>query len=146
MKVSIITVCYNSELTIEDTIKSVLSQTYDDIEYIIVDGNSTDSTLNIINKYKDQISTIVSEPDKGIYDAMNKGVELANGELIGIINSDDFYSDKNVIKNVVDTLKKDDSDALYADLVYVDHKDIIDLHETKLIVNTLPDLGLHKFP
>lgn len=94
MKVSIITVCFNSEPTIEQTIQSVLGQTYANIEYIIIDGKSTDNTLNIIDRYRDAFGgriTVVSENDKGIYDAMNKGVSLATGELIGIINSDDWY-------------------------------------------------------
>lgn len=92
--VSIITVCFNSEKTIRRTIESVLHQTYRNIEYIIIDGNSTDSTLNIIKEYEPVFGarlTVVSEPDQGIYDAMNKGIALANGEMIGMINSDDFY-------------------------------------------------------
>lgn len=94
MKVTVITVCFNSEDTIERTIQSVLSQTYSDIEYIICDGKSTDNTLNIVEKYKDAFNgrlTVISEQDRGMYDAMNKGIELAQGELIGIINSDDWY-------------------------------------------------------
>lgn len=118
MKISIITISYNSQETIEDTIKSVINQTYKNIEYIIVDGGSTDNTINIINKYKDRISTIISEPDKGIYDAMNKGVNLATGELIGILNSDDFYINENVISEIQKHIKE--NDAIYADLVYVD--------------------------
>lgn len=121
MKISIITISYNSEETIEDTILSVISQSYENIEYIIVDGSSTDNTLNIIEKYKDRIHTFVSEPDKGIYDAMNKGIRLANGELIGILNSDDFYADKNVITNIAKNIN--DHDSIYADLVYVDRID-----------------------
>ncbi|MCT4580754.1 MAG: glycosyltransferase [Flavobacteriales bacterium] len=120
MKISIITISYNSEETIEDTILSVINQTYDNIEYIIIDGGSTDDTLNIINQYKSRINTIVSEPDKGIYDAMNKGVRLAKGELVGILNSDDFYANKNVIENIAKNIK--DYDSIYADLVYVDRK------------------------
>lgn len=118
MKISIITIAYNSEETIEDTIQSVLNQTYSNIEYIIVDGGSKDGTLGIIERYKDKISTIVSEPDKGIYDAMNKGVALATGELVGILNSDDFYANNDVIKNIASTIG--DFDSIYADLVYVD--------------------------
>lgn len=121
MKISIITISYNSEETIEDTILSVISQSYENIEYIIVDGGSTDNTLNIIEKYKDRIHTFVTEPDKGIYDAMNKGIRLANGELIGILNSDDFYADKNVITNIAKNIN--DHDSIYADLVYVDRID-----------------------
>ena len=88
--ITIITVSYNAVKTIEDTIVSVLGQTYNNIEYIIIDGGSTDGTLDIIKKYQDKITYWVSEPDKGIYDAMNKGIAKANGELIGIINSDDW--------------------------------------------------------
>lgn len=88
---SIITVCFNSEKTIEKTIQSVLGQSYEDFEYIIVDGNSTDGTMQIVEKYRDCISTIISEPDKGLYHAMNKGIAIAKGKVIGIINSDDWY-------------------------------------------------------
>ncbi len=119
MKVSIITVAYNSDQTIEDTIKSVLSQDFSEIEYIIIDGGSTDRTIDIINRYKDKIATIVSEPDQGIYDGMNKGVALATGDIVGILNSDDFYSNNGVISSVVSQFK-DGVDAVYADLVYVD--------------------------
>lgn len=91
IKLSIITVCYNSEETIEETIKSVIAQKDEDIEYIIVDGKSTDKTLNIINRYKTKIDVIISEKDKGISDAFNKGIRIARGEWIGLINSDDIY-------------------------------------------------------
>lgn len=101
--VSIITVCYNSEKTIERTIYSVLHQTFTDIEYIIIDGKSTDGTMNIIRKntesYKSKV-TVVSEQDNGIYDAMNKGIRLAKGEIIGIINSDDFY-ELDTVENIM---------------------------------------------
>lgn len=117
MKVSIITIAYNSAETIEDTIKSVVCQTYPDIEYIIIDGGSKDNTLSIIDKYKDGISILVSEPDKGIYDAMNKGVARATGDIVGILNSDDLYADNKVVEKVVETIG--DKDGLYADLVYV---------------------------
>ena len=89
-KISIVTACLNSESTIEKTIKSVLGQSYDNIEYIIIDGGSTDGTLDIINKYKDKLSYIVSEKDNGIYDAFNKGLKIFKGELIGFVNSDDY--------------------------------------------------------
>lgn len=120
MKVSIITITYNSAETIEDTIQSVLSQDYPNIEYIIVDGASKDSTLEIVNRYRSSISKIISERDKGIYDAMNKGVTLATGDVIGILNSDDFYADSKVISDIVRTMQAANSDACYADLVYVD--------------------------
>lgn len=120
MKISIITIAYNSEETIEDTIISVLAQSHNDIEYIVVDGASKDSTMDIVNKHKAGISTIISEPDKGIYDAMNKGVLAATGDVIGILNSDDFYADNDVIKDVNTAFEKGDIKGLYADLVYVD--------------------------
>lgn len=123
MKVSIITVCYNSAATIEDTIKSVLSQTYQDVEYIIVDGASKDRTLEIIKKYEGKIAKIISEPDKGIYDAMNKGIHFATSEIIGIINSDDLYASPEVIKKVAGAFVQKDVDAVYGDLIYVDRND-----------------------
>ena len=120
MKISIITVCYNSEKTIESTIKSVLSQMYYDIEYIIIDGGSADSTLNIIRKYQTlfkQRLLFISEPDYGLYDAMNKGIDMSTGELIGILNSDDtFFSDK-VVDNIVTFHKKNNIDASIANII-----------------------------
>ena len=118
MKVSIITIAYNSAETIEDTIKSIVAQDYSNIEYIIIDGGSTDKTLSIADKYKDSITTIISEPDKGIYDAMNKGVQNATGDIVGILNSDDIYADKKVVSRIVKAIGNKDS--IYADLVYVD--------------------------
>jgi glycosyltransferase involved in cell wall biosynthesis len=100
MKITIITVCFNSEKTIEKTILSVLDQNYDNIEYIIVDGNSTDRTIEVINQYKSKITKVVSEDDKGLYDAMNKGIKLATGGIIGILNSDDVFYNKEVLKEV----------------------------------------------
>jgi glycosyltransferase involved in cell wall biosynthesis len=123
MKVSIITISYNSAETIEDTIKSVVSQDYPNIEYIIIDGASKDETLSIVGKYKDKIAKVVSEKDKGIYDAMNKGVENATGDIIGILNSDDYYYDESVISEVVQLFENEKTDGLYADLVYVDRAD-----------------------
>lgn len=122
-KVSIITVCYNSAKTIEDTIQSVINQTYDNIEYIIVDGLSTDNTLEIVNKYKEKITKVISEKDAGLYDAINKGIGLATGEIIANLNSDDFYIDNNVIADVVAKMQEENSDTLYADLYYVDEID-----------------------
>ena len=123
MKVSIITITFNSAETIEDTIQSVLSQDYPNIEYILVDGASKDGTLEIIERYRNSISTVISERDNGIYDAMNKGVALATGDVIGILNSDDFYADSTVISDIVKTMQRAASDACYADLVYVDRND-----------------------
>lgn len=120
MKISIITVCYNSEATIRDTIESVLSQSYSDVEYIIIDGASSDGTMQIVEEYCNRISTVVSEPDKGIYDAMNKGIKLATGDVIGILNSDDFFADNTVISAVADVFENDDSiSGIYGDLIYV---------------------------
>jgi glycosyltransferase involved in cell wall biosynthesis len=120
MLVSIITSVLNARPTIEDTITSVLGQTYKNVEYIIVDGGSTDGTTEIIKSYGKKITKFISEPDKGIYDAMNKGIKLASGEIIGILNSDDFYANDFVIETVVKTMSEKKVDAYYGDLVYVD--------------------------
>ncbi|WP_350551498.1 glycosyltransferase family 2 protein [Pseudoalteromonas sp. 120-MNA-CIBAN-0494] len=114
MKVSIITVCYNSEKTIEDTLKSIQSQTYSDIEYIVVDGLSQDNTNSIIKKYSDIVTVHVSGKDNGLYDAMNKGITLATGDIIGILNSDDILASSNTIKNIVGSIG--DSDGVYGDV------------------------------
>ena len=119
-KVSIITVTYNSAQTLEHTIRSVLSQTYPNIEYIIVDGKSGDGTLDIIDRYRNKISTFISEKDKGLYYALNKGIELATGDIIGIIHADDFYIHNDVITKVAQTFKSNQADAVYANLYYVD--------------------------
>lgn len=101
MKISVVTVCYNSGAFITSAIDSVLSQTYPNIEYIVIDGASKDATVSIAQSYGDKVTRFVSEPDKGIYDAMNKGLALASGDVIGILNSDDFYPHENVIADVV---------------------------------------------
>ena len=120
MKISIITISYNSELTVRDTIESVLSQDYPDIEYIIIDGGSSDGTITIVEEYQSRISKIMSEPDQGIYDAMNKGVRLATGDFVGTLNSDDLFADEKVISNLVEFLTKNpDLDGSFADLVLV---------------------------
>lgn len=106
IKISIITVCYNSEQFIGSAIDSVLSQLHDDIEYIVIDGYSKDNTVTIIQSYGNKVTKLVSEPDKGIYDAMNKGLSLATGDVIGILNSDDFYPHSDVISQVVATFEK----------------------------------------
>lgn len=92
-KISIVTITYNSEKTLEETIRSVISQDYDNLEYVIIDGGSTDNTLSIVEKYRDKIATVISEPDKGISDAFNKGIRYATGDIIGLINSDDLLCD-----------------------------------------------------
>src|ERR1035437_2868268 len=99
-KISIITVSFNSAKTISDTIESVLSQTYPDIEYIIIDGSSSDGSIELVKSFGNSISKFVSEPDNGIYDAINKGIRLATGDIVGILNSDDFFYDNNVIERV----------------------------------------------
>ncbi len=100
MKISVITVCFNSKKTIENTIKSVISQSYSDIEYIVIDGGSTDGTVDLISKYKEKISIIKSEPDKGIYDAINKGIYLSSGKIISILHSNDIFCDKETLTRV----------------------------------------------
>jgi glycosyltransferase involved in cell wall biosynthesis len=120
LKVSIITVTYNSESTVEETILSVISQTYASIEYIIVDGKSTDKTLEIIEKYRNKISKFISEKDNGLYDAINKGINLATGDVIAILHSDDFYINTEVIRKYADTFLENSCDAVYSDLYYVD--------------------------
>lgn len=112
MKVSLITVCYNSESTIERTIKSVLQQTYEDIEYLIIDGASNDRTVEIIRKYQSNIAFWMSEPDEGIYDAMNKGLNHASGDIIAFINSDDYYVDNMVISHVINYFNTEIVDAI----------------------------------
>jgi glycosyltransferase involved in cell wall biosynthesis len=123
MKISIITVVYNGVSTIEDAITSVLDQTYQDIEYIIIDGGSTDGSTNIINRYSDRITHFVCEKDDGIYDAMNKGIQLASGDIIGILNCDDIYFDNTIIDSVVRSFS-DGYDIVYGDLLYVDEYDL----------------------
>ena len=122
MKVSVITTCLNSEKTITKTILSVLSQDYSNVEYIIIDGGSKDDSINKIKKYADKINVIVSEKDDGMYYAMNKGIALASGELIGILNSDDVFFHQNVISNVVESIKRNSSDCVYGDLIYCNEK------------------------
>jgi len=130
MKISLITVTFNSSKTIIETMQSVLEQTHPYIEYILVDGFSQDKTIDIVKEFEPKFGgrmLWLSEPDKGIYDAMNKGIQLATGDIIGILNSDDFYFDENVISNVVGQFEKDNCDAVYGDLYYVqkDKTDII---------------------
>ena len=122
MKVSIITVCFNIAETIEDTIKSVLSQDHKDIEYIVVDGGSTDCTLDIINRYKNDIAKVISEPDNGIYDAMNKGFRSSNGNIVAALNGDDVYAEKSIVSRMAEFIESKDLDAAYGDLIYVNNR------------------------
>lgn len=108
-KITIITVCYNAESTIERTIHSVINQSYGNIEYIIIDGASTDGTVDIINKYRNKITCFVSEPDKGIYDAMNKGIGCVTGDWVFFLNSDDYFYDDNVLCQVANKLSKNNT-------------------------------------
>lgn len=125
MRVSVITVSYNSAKTIARTIDSVLQQTYQDIEFIVVDGESSDNTLNIIKAYANKNKNIkwLSEKDNGIYDAMNKGIRMSTGDIIGILNSDDFFTNNNVIERMVHEFS-DDVDAVYGDVHFVNNKDL----------------------
>lgn len=127
IKVSIITVSYNAEQTIEQTIKSVQNQTYKNIEYIIVDGASTDSTCQIIDKYQSCIHKVISEKDEGLYYAMNKGIGYANGDLIGILNSDDIYTE-DAIQNVVEYYQKTNADVIYGNAMWFDQEKEIGIY------------------
>ncbi|MBP1680100.1 MAG: glycosyl transferase, family 2 [Proteobacteria bacterium] len=119
MKVSIVTVVWNNKDTIKYAIESVLSQTYPNVEYIIIDGASTDSTIEIIKGYGNKINKFISEPDHGIYDAMNKGLKLATGDVIGILNSDDMYINNHIIEKIIKIFELHNVDSLFADLVFV---------------------------
>lgn len=123
MKVSIITVARNSQATIAHTINSVLNQDYQNIEYIVVDGCSTDATTRIIKSYGDKINKFISEPDKGMYDAMNKGLKLATGDAVGILNSDDFYENNSVVSQVVREFGRSLVDLVFGDIVFVNPQD-----------------------
>ena len=144
MKVSIITVCYNSERTIEDTLKSIAQQTYPNIEHIIIDGNSSDSTNDIVKRYTDSVAIHVSESDNGLYDAMNKGIKLATGDVIGILNSDDVFASKHSLQDLM--LNFDESvDGVYSDLVYVSENDlskVTRLYSSKIFNKNLIRFGI----
>ena len=123
MKISIITITYNSADTLSDTIESVLSQNHTDIEYIIVDGKSTDGTLDVIKSYGRYVTKYISEPDKGLYDALNKGISMATGDIIGFVHSDDVLAGKDVLQTIAETFETYQTDSVYGDLVYVDRLD-----------------------
>nr|AXL96544.1 glycosyltransferase [Providencia alcalifaciens] len=124
MKVSIITATYNSSQTIIDTIKSLEEQTYSNIEYIIIDGASKDNTLELIKENCTKVSIIISEPDKGIYDALNKGISVSTGDIVGFLHSDDIFAYPEAIEDLVKTLETNQSQAVYADLEYVSKENI----------------------
>ena len=125
MKISIITVTYNCYPVINDCLKSIKRQKYKNIEHIIIDGASTDGTLSFLKSKSEQITSLISQPDEGIYDAMNKGIKIANGDIIGFLHSDDLYANKDVLSTVAKIFTKNPSiDACYSDLIYVDKFDI----------------------
>jgi glycosyltransferase involved in cell wall biosynthesis len=119
MKISIITATFNSEKTLEETILSVINQTYQDIEYTIVDGGSIDRTLEVVNKYRERIAKIISEPNRGVYHALNTGIKYTSGEIIGFLHSDDVYFDNSIIETVAKNFKESSIDCLWGDLLYV---------------------------
>ena len=121
MKVSIITVVRNNQSTIKDAIDSVIRQTYKNIEYIVIDGASTDGTIDVIEKYQDKISVFLSEPDKGLYDALNKGIRLASGDVIAILHSDDLFSDRFVVSDMIEEMAVKNAEIAFSDMVIVDN-------------------------
>ena len=123
MKVSLITISYNSARLLERSLQSVEVQTYPDIEHIVIDGGSTDGTLDIIARHRSRLACVVSEPDNGIYDAINKGLRFATGDIIGILNSDDMLADTTTIETIVRKMEDTGADVLYGDLIYC--KDIL---------------------
>lgn len=125
MKISIITTTFNSEKTLKDTLESVLKQTYTDYEHIIIDGQSKDSTMKIIKEYEERYNgklRYISEKDTGIYDAMNKGIKMATGDVIGLLNSDDIYSNENVLQEIADKFEETNCDGTYANLIFMDEQ------------------------
>ncbi|MBF9253828.1 glycosyltransferase [Pontibacter sp. 172403-2] len=123
MKISIITIVYNNRETIADAIESVLSQTYPDIEYIVVDGLSTDGTVEVVKKYGDRITKFISEKDQGLYDAINKGIQLATGDIIGLLHSDDIFYNENAVACVAAAFEAYQTDSVYGNLLYVEKED-----------------------
>ncbi len=124
MKITVITATWNSEKTIEETLESFADQDYDNTEYLIIDGSSTDSTLDIISVKGRRIDSVISEKDKGIYDALNKGIAMASGDVIGFLHSDDVFAHSSVLTNIVNKFKSDEVDAVYGDLDYVSKLDV----------------------
>jgi glycosyltransferase involved in cell wall biosynthesis len=119
LKVSVITVIFNSSEKIENTIESVLRQNYNDIEYIVIDSGSTDGTLEILARYQGKIAKCISEPDKSVYDAMNKGIRLSTGDIAATLNSDDVYADETIVAQMVEFMRSNQLDTAYGDLLYI---------------------------
>lgn len=146
MKITLITATYNSAKTLRDTIESVLSQTYPDIEYIVVDGSSTDNTMEIVRAYEPKFGgrmKWISEKDGGIYDAMNKGIRLATGDVVGILNSDDFFTSNDVLEKVVAGFT-DDTDAVYGDIHFVNSDNLhrcVRYYSSKIFKRSLMKMG-----
>ena len=124
MRVSIITACYNRVATIADAIGSVAGQTWPDIEHIVVDGGSTDGTLEVVARHRDSVDKLIPGPDRGIYDALNKGLAAATGSVIGVLHSDDFYAGNDVVRRVADEMGRRELDLLYGDVAYVHPDDL----------------------
>ena len=148
MKISLITITYNSEKTLADTIQSVLKQTYIDIEYILVDGASKDNTVSIIKQHEPLFEgrmKWISEPDKGLYDAMNKGIRMATGDIVGILNSDDFFTTKDILQKIASTFQQDRKlDAVYGDVHFVHPNELnkcIRYYSSKVFRRSLMKLG-----
>lgn len=120
MKISIITVVFNGEKTIARAVESIYSQRGVEIEHIVIDGASTDGTLSVLKQFQDNIALLISEPDQGIYDAMNKGIKLATGEIIGILNADDYYVNQSILHQVCDEFKSHNVEAVFGDVEYFD--------------------------
>jgi glycosyltransferase involved in cell wall biosynthesis len=133
MKVSIITICYNNEKDIKLTIESVINQSYKNIEYIIIDGGSKDSTLNIVSDYKETITTLISEKDKGLYDAINKGIKYATGDIVGLIHAGDRIDNNFVVKKIVSFFENSKIDVSYG------HSKIVDKNDKSVRINKSPE-------
>lgn len=127
VRISVVTVCYNSEKTIQDTLKSVAMQDYPDIEYVIIDGKSRDLTLPMVNESLPRLpanTVVVSERDKGIFDAMNKGLHMATGDVVGFLNSDDVFAQPDAIRRIAETFESSKADIVYGNIVYTKQNDL----------------------